>query len=110
MKTKKHLKTKFIQFLWEKYNDTPKPEDEDDIDIPLSQEEPEDEDLPPLKKKKGLKPVELQDEEEEDNEESMDDGGEEDDDKVIERLLNQYKKLKREYESNKIRNRRRNTL
>jgi len=49
------------------------------------------EDLPPLKKKKGLKPVELQDEEEEDNEESMDDGGEEDDDKVIERLLNQYK-------------------
>lgn len=107
MEKKKHLQTKFIQFLWERYNDTSEPEDEYDIETPLPEEEREY--LLHLKKDKPLKSVEIQEEEDELEEEPVEDEGE-DEDKVIERLLHQYKKLKREYESNKIRNRRRNTL
>ncbi len=87
---KKHLQTRFIQFLLERYKDRPNTE-ETDIDIPLSDDEVQDEEDTNLKGK---------DEDEEPTK----------DDIVIEGLLKQYKKLKRQYESIKVRNRQGNSL
>ena len=106
MKNKKYIHTKFINYLWEKYNNTPEPEDEDDIDIPLPEDD--EEDLPGLKKK--FKPKELSIEEEEDEEdiEDTDDGEEEplSDEEILEKLILEYKKLKKVYE-NKLQRRKR---
>lgn len=100
-KRRKHLQTDFIKFILEKYSQGGQdlPEDE----TPIPDDESEDPELRKNRKTKLLK--ELDDEvQSQDEEESQD---EEDDDEIIDELLNEYKRLKRKYESTKFRKRRR---
>ena len=99
MKKKKHLETKFIQFLLERHKEL---EEDDDIDVPLSEDE--DEDLLQFRKNKSLKPIDLPIEEEEDEEDKGDE--EPTDDEILEKLMVEYRKLKKQYES-KLQNRKR---
>lgn len=90
MKKRKFLQTDFIKFIIEKYGqDLP---DDDEVEIP--QDEKED----PLfrKKIKLISQNEIEDDDETNDE----------DDEIIDELVNEYKKLKKKYESNKIRVRR----
>ena len=84
MKKRKFLQTDFIKFILEKYaqsQDLP----DDEIEIP-------DEEGREELKRKIRKLNELEDEEE-----PTDD--EQEDDEIIDELLNEYKRLKRKYES-----------
>jgi hypothetical protein len=83
MKKKKHLDTKFLEFLLERQKQL---EEEEEVDVPVPGE-----DLP--------KDVHIDEEEEEDLE--IEDEGT--DEEILERLTLQYKILKNEYE-NIIRN------
>jgi hypothetical protein len=86
MKKRKFLHTDFIKFILEKYSeqgqDLP---DEDEVEFP-DEENPDE-----LRKKKVKKLNEFEDEEPIDDEES--------DDEIIDELLNEYKRLKKKYES-----------
>jgi hypothetical protein len=85
MKKRKFLQTDFIKFILEKYSEGQELPD-DEVEVP-------DEEGNELRKKKIRKLNEFEDEEEpiEDEEEG--------DDEIIDELLNEYKRLKRKYES-----------
>jgi uncharacterized protein (UPF0305 family) len=85
MKKRKFLQTDFIKFILEKYaqsQDLP----DDEIEMP------DDEQGEDVKQKRIKRLNELEDEEE-----PIDD--EQGDDEIIDELLNEYKRLKRKYES-----------
>ena len=85
MRKRKFLQTDFIKFILEKYSEGQGLPD-DEVEVP-------DEEGTELRKKKVRKLNEFEDEEEpiEDDEEG--------DDEIIDELLNEYKRLKRKYES-----------
>ena len=89
MKNKKHLQTEFLKFLIEKHSQEP----DEDIETPLPDDEEEDFQV---KKKVPLKQIDI---EEDEDGESQD---EQEDDEIIEKLLNEYKKIKKQYENNRI--------
>jgi uncharacterized protein (UPF0305 family) len=84
MRKRKFLQTDFIKFILEKYSEGQGLPD-DEVEVP-------DEEGTELRKKKVRKLNEFEDEEE-----PIED--EEDDDEIIDELLNEYKRLKRKYES-----------
>ena len=88
MKQRKHLQTDFIKFILEKYSQGQELPDDDEV------ETPDDETTEPqLSKKNSIKRlVEFEDEPSEDDDEKTDD-------EIIDELLNEYKRLKRKYES-----------
>jgi len=86
MKKKKHLDTKFLEFLLERQKQM---EEDEDIAVPLPDE---GKDLP--------KNAQIEDEDDEEDLEIEDEGT---DEEILERLTLQYKILKNEYE-NIIRN------
>lgn len=99
---RKFLQTDFIKFILEKYSqDGQELPEEDETETP-SEEEPQ------LRKKNKIKKLnEFEDEEEGEivqNEEEPE--GSEVDDEIIDELLNEYKRLKKKYESNRFRYRR----
>jgi hypothetical protein len=85
MRKRKFLQTDFIKFILEKYSEGQGLPD-DEVEVP-------DEEGTELRKKKVRKLNEFEDEEEpiEDEEQG--------DDEIIDELLNEYKRLKRKYES-----------
>lgn len=89
---KRHIQTNFIKFIIEKYSNDQEPqidiEDEDEIEIP--EEETEETEKPQSKK------VQNEDEDLEDTE----------DDDIIDELLQEYKKVKKQYENRRLSNRR----
>jgi hypothetical protein len=101
MKKKKHLHTNFIKFLLERHLEDPDVDDE--IERPIPDEESEE-----LRLRKSRKLNEFDDEEElpfdEPQQEDSEDG--EDDEDTIDKLLTEYRKLKKQYESRRIPNRR----
>jgi hypothetical protein len=84
MRKRKFLQTDFIKFILEKYSEGQGLPD-DEVEVP-------DEEGTELRKKKVRKLNEFEDEEE-----PIED--EEEDDEIIDELLNEYKRLKRKYES-----------
>ena len=100
-KKRKHLQTDFIKFILEKYSKEGQEVPEDETPIPDDESE-----NPELRKNRKIKLLkELDDEVQgQDEEESQSD---EEDDEIIDELLNEYKRLKRKYESSKFRKRRR---
>jgi hypothetical protein len=97
MKKKKHLQTNFIKFLLERHLEDPDVDDE--IERPIPDEEEEE-----LNLRKARKLNEFEEEEEElPFDEPQQDEEEED---TINQLLTEYRKLKRQYESRRISNRR----
>ncbi len=99
---RKHLQTDFIKFILEKYSKESQDLPENEILIPDDEsEEPE------LRKNRKIKLLnEIDDEvqsQEEDEEETQSEGDEEE---MIDELLNEYKKIKKKYESTKFRKRR----
>jgi len=95
MKKRNHLQTKFMKFLIEKHT-----KDDPYYDIP-SPEEDEERELKKKKKTPKLIPIDYEEVEEEDDEENDDEYDEEraEDDEVIEKLLNEYRNLKKKHES-----------
>lgn len=89
MKKGKYIQTDFINYLIEKHLDSDI--DEDDIDTPS-------------KTKKRNPQIQNEDEFEEEGTSSQDET--EDEDEIIEKLINDYKKIKRQYEGYRIQNRR----
>ena len=86
MKKRKFLQTDFIKFILEKYSAQGQSLPDDEVEFP-DEENPDE-----LRRKKVRKLNEFEDEEE-----PIDD--EESDDEIIDELLNEYKRLKRKYES-----------
>jgi hypothetical protein len=86
MKKRKFLHTDFIKFILEKYSAQGQSLPDDEVEFP-DEENPDE-----LRRKKVRKLNEF-----EDDEEPIDD--EESDDEIIDELLNEYKRLKRKYES-----------
>lgn len=84
MKKRKYLETNFIRFIMEKY--AQQSDNDEDIEIP-------EEDHGNRGKKMKPLPTQI---DEDDEEESTDD------DEIIEKLLNEYKKIKAQYENRKI--------
>ncbi len=101
MKRRKHLHTNFIKFLLERHLEDPDVDDEIEKPIP-------DEELEEMKQKKSRKINEFDDEDEElpFEEPQQEDSEDGDDDDTIDKLLNEYRKVKREYESHRKSNRR----
>ena len=103
MRRRKKIQTDFIKFLLEKHFED---ELEPDEEMILPEDGDDEEDEVPFRKKR-FKPIDipLRDDEEElvdyDDEEDTDTG--DDDDIIIEKLLKEYTKLKRQYENNRIR-------
>ena len=95
MKKRKHLQTDFVKFILEKYSQEGQElPDEDEIETP----DDDDDDDEFQRKRKNLKKLnEFDDEDEIDDEEN--DG---EDEQIIDELLNEYKRLKKKYESNKL--------
>ena len=93
---KRHIQTNFIKFIIEKYSNDQEPqidtEDEDEIEIP----EEETEETEKTQSKKVVKDAQKEDEDLE---------GTEDDD-IIDELLQEYKKVKKQYENRRLSNRR----
>jgi hypothetical protein len=82
MKKRKFLQTDFIKFILEKYSEGQELPD-DEVEVPDEDRE--------LRRKKIQKLNEFEDEEE-----PIED---EEDEEIIDELLNEYKRLKRKYES-----------
>jgi hypothetical protein len=103
---KQHLQTKFLNFLLERQKQIENDGEEGDVNIPL----PDDEDLPQTKKNLKMKPIEIpfieEDEEENDDEDIEVETETGSDDEILEKLLIQYRKLKKEYD-NKLHQRKR---
>ena len=101
MKKKKHLHTNFIKFLLERHLEDPDVDDEIERPIP-------DEELEELRLRKSRKLNEFDEDEElpfdEPQQEDSEDG--ENDEDTIDQLLTEYRKLKRQYESRRVPNRR----
>lgn len=97
---RRKIQTDFIKFLLEKHSEDELEPDEEMI-LP---EDGDEEDEVPFRKKR-FKPfdIPLRDDDEEfvDYDDEEDTG--EDDDIIIEKLLKEYTKLKRQYENNRIR-------
>lgn len=98
-KNRKFLQTDFIKFILEKYSedgqDLP---DEDEVPVPN-----EETNEPPNRKYRNIKSVNEFDDEVQDEKEPISD---EEDDEIIDELLNEYKRLKKKYESTKFHKRR----
>ncbi len=91
---RKHVQTDFIKFIVEKYSK--EPEEGDDMENEDEIEMPDDEEgQSPHRKRKPKLVNEFDDEEETDDEKTVDD-------ELIDELLNEYKRLKKKYESNRI--------
>lgn len=90
---KKNLHTSFIKFLLEKYTDETQR---------LPQQEPEDEEEPTQKKIRKMNEIEDEEEPQEPLPDEDEEGGDE-----IQELLNEYKRLRKRNENNKLYNRRR---
>jgi hypothetical protein len=88
MRKNKNLHTSFIKFLLEKYSDDTQRLPDDEEEVPNN--------------KKHLRRLE-----EDEIEEPIDDEPIDSDDEIIDKLLNEYKRLKKKHENNKIHNRRR---
>ena len=103
MKKKKHLHTNFIKFLLERHLEDPDVDDEIERPIP-------DEELEELRLRKSRKLNEFDEEEDEElpfdepQQEDSEDG--ENDEDTIDQLLTESRKLKKQYESCRIPNRR----
>jgi len=82
MKKRKFLQTDFIKFILEKYSEGQELPD-DEVEVP-------DEEGTELRRKKISKLNEFEDE---------DEPIEDEEDEIIDELLNEYKRLKRKYES-----------
>ena len=96
MRRKKFLQTDFLKFIFEKYSNDKGQNLPDDDEVQGPDDENED---PQLRKKRKLfKMNEIEDE----DDETIND----EDDEIIDELLNEYKRLKKKYESNKLRVRR----
>jgi hypothetical protein len=94
-KSRKFLQTDFIKFILEKYsNQEGQGLPDDEIEIPDDEQ----------RKRKSIKKLNEFDDEVQDEEEPIDDDGT--DDEIIDELLNEYKRLKKKYESNRVRFRR----
>jgi hypothetical protein len=89
MRKRKHLQTDFIKFILEKYAQ--------DQDLPDEETETPMEDESKLKRAKRL--VEFEDEEPKEDDETSDE-------EIIDELLNEYKRLKRQNENYRLLNRR----
>ena len=95
---RKHLQTDFIKFILEKYSDEGQDLPEDEIPIPEDEtEEPE------LRKNRKIKLLQEIDDEVQNDE---DEEPQSEEDEMIDELLNEYKKIKKKYESTKFRKRR----
>jgi len=94
MKNKKNLHTSFIKFLLEKYTDETQR---------LPQQEPEDEVEPTRMKVRKMNELEDEEEPQEPLPDEDDEGGVDE----IQELLNEYKRLKKKNENNRLYNRRR---
>lgn len=79
---KTHIKTDFINFIIEKYSTTN--DDDKDEETPKKNDNDEDDDEEDTSKKSP----------------------EDDDDEIIEKLLNEYKNLKKQYENRRVSDRR----
>jgi hypothetical protein len=99
MKKKKHLHTNFIKFLLERHLEDSDVDDE--IERPIPDEESEE-----LQLRKSKKLNEFDDDDEELPLEEPQQGEEDNDEDTIDQLLTEYKKLKRQYESRRVPNRR----
>jgi hypothetical protein len=94
-KSRKFLQTDFIKFILEKYsNQEGQGLPDDEIEIPDDEQ----------RKRKSIRKLNEFDDEVQDEEEPIDDEGT--DDEIIDELLNEYKRLKKKYESNRVRFRR----
>lgn len=90
MNKKKHIQTNFFRFLLEKYSNDNKPQPEIEFDDEV--ENPDDETIEELPKRlKRL--VEIDDE---------DDTERTEDDDIIDELVKEYKKIKKQYENRRI--------
>lgn len=92
MKKGKHIHTDFIKFLLEKHSEI-KNQDEE-LETPELEEEDEDEE------------GEDEDEIEEEDKDNKNQDENEEEDEIIEKLLNEYKKVKKQYENNRVQIRR----
>lgn len=97
MKKRRHLQTDFVKFIIEKYSNLP----EEDVEVD------EDENDEPQQKSYRKKLKQLNEFEDDDNVEVQDEDEPSEDDEIIDELLNEYKRLKKKYENNRISNRRR---
>ena len=87
MKQKNYVISNFLKFLLEKYDQ----DEEETIEV---------------KKDKKVNPPYPPAQEEEEDEDDIEEIDDENADEIIERLLSEYKKVKKQYESRKIYNRR----
>ena len=91
-KSRKFLQTDFIKFILEKYSN------QEGQGLPDDEvENPDDE----IRKRKSIKKLNEYEDEVQGEDEPTDDEGS--DDEIIDELLNEYKRLKRKYESNRVR-------
>ena len=97
MKKRRHLQTDFVKFIIEKYSNLP------EVDVEVD----EDENDEPQQKSYRKKLKQLNEFEDDDNVEVQDEDEPSEDDEIIDELLNEYKRLKKKYENNRISNRRR---
>lgn len=99
MRKRKNLHTNFIKFILEKYSEQGQSlPDDDEVDRPEGEAQPSK-----LKKKISVRKMNEFDEEEIQDEEDI---HEFEDDEIIDELLNEYRKLKKKYENNRFRYRR----
>lgn len=83
MNKKKHIQTDFIKFILEKYSEDPRPQTDLELDDELEDEIQDDDEI-------------------EDEKEPEDDDTTEKEDDLIDELLNEYKKLKKQYENRRV--------
>ena len=95
---RKHLQTDFIKFILEKYSKESQDIPEDEILIPDEESEESE-----LRKKRKIKLLNEVDDEVQNDE---DEESQSNEDEIIDELLNEYKKIKKKYESTKFHKRR----
>ena len=87
---KRHIQTNFIKFIIEKYSNDQEPQVDIEDEIEIPEEETEETEKPQSKKVQN---------EDEDLEDTVDDD-------IIDELLQEYKKVKKQYENRRLSNRR----
>ena len=100
-KKRRHLHTDFIRFILEKYSNEGQDLPEDETPIPDEQSED-----PELRKKRRVKLLRELDDEVQGQDEEEPQSDDEENDEIIDELLNEYKRLKKKYESVKFYKRR----